>query len=76
MIGLPQQKLGGEALEHHRRGGLERNRLGQFHQVLDVDVALLGVGAEGGNVGDAVAGLEVLDALADRDDLAGASLPA
>ena len=44
--------------------------MGSLTKMLDVDVALLGVGAERRGVGDAVAGLEILDALADRDDFA------
>ncbi len=45
--------------------------MGSLTRCLTIDVALLGVGAERRGVGDAVAGLEILDALADGDDLAG-----
>ena len=71
-IGLAQQVLGSEALQHHRRRLLEADIIGQLDQMLDVDIARLGVGAGRRRIGDAVADLEARDVGAERGDDAGA----
>ena len=69
--GPAQEVLRRHALQHHRGGGVVIDPVRQLDHELDVGEPLLGVVAEGDDVGDAVAGLEARDALADLDDLAG-----
>ncbi len=69
-IGLAQEILRAESLEHDRRASLVGNAAGQLDEIPRLDVALLGVGADRAAVGDPVAGLEILDRRADLDDLA------
>ena len=71
-IGLPEQILRGQALEHHGGGLIVGDVVPQRDEVLDVDVAGLRIGAWGGDVGDAVADLEIRHAGTDGRHLAGA----
>ena len=65
-IGLPDQILRGQALQHHRGGGLVVDAVRQFQQAIGRDQAGFGIGADRrGAIGDAVAGLDVRDAGAD-----------
>ena len=57
-MGLAHEILRGEALEHHRRGGVIGNRSRQLEQEPGFDVALFGIRARGAGVGDAVPGLK------------------
>jgi hypothetical protein len=69
--GTAQQILRCQALQHHRCGGLEVDGVGQVNEEVRRHNALLGIGAERLDIGDTIAGGEVSDALADREDLAG-----
>ena len=69
-IGLAQEILRRQALEHHRRAGLVGNRTRQLEEEFRVDVALLGVGAGRTGVGDAIAGLEPFHGRPDLHDFA------
>jgi hypothetical protein len=73
LAGTAQQVLRGHALQHHRRTGLEVDRVGQLDQAVGRDVAHFGIGADrAAGIGDAVADLEVRDRAAHRLDHAGA----
>ncbi len=71
-VGLAQQVLGGEPLEHHRGGLFEVDAVGQVDQLLLRQHMQFAVGAQrAGGVGDAVADLETGHFAAHRLDLAG-----
>ena len=70
-VGLADEVLGGHALEHHGRGLLVADAVGQGDQHLGGGRAAVGVGAEGGGVGHALAGLHLGDAVAHGLDHAG-----
>ena len=71
-IGLADQILHRQALQHHRRRGLVVDAVGQFDQAIGRDQPRLGIGADrGGAIGDAVARLQIGDAGADFLDHAG-----
>ncbi len=71
-VGLAQQILRGEALEHHARAGFVGDRARQLEQKPGFDISLLGVGPGRAAIGDAIAGLEPRDRRSDLDDFAGA----
>ena len=73
-VGPPQQVLRGEALEHHCGCGLVGDGVGQVDHTLGVDHDLLGIGAGGAGIGDALADTEIGDALTERIDHARALL--
>lgn len=62
VVHATQQHVHGHALEHHRRGELRRNAVGQLHGAIRFDQPDLGVAADRACIGDAVAGLEPDDA--------------
>ena len=70
-VGLAQQVLRRETLEHHDGADLVGDGLRQVDQQPGRHVALLGIGAERRAVGHAVAGRELGHVGADRDDVAG-----
>ncbi len=73
LVAVADQVLRGQALQHHRRGGVERDRIGQPHHDIGRHHAHLRVGAGGtAGVGHAVAHGDVAHALAHRFDHAGA----
>src|SRR5690606_30206114 len=75
-VGAAEQVLDREALEHHRGGGLEADTPGELHQRLRRHVAQLRIRARRAiAVRDAVADLDVRDAVADRRHDAGALEP-
>ena len=62
-IGLADQVLRGEALEHHRRRRLVVDAVGQFQQTIGWDQPRFGISTDRRRaVGDAIAGLEMGDA--------------
>ncbi len=63
-----------QTLQHHRRGGLEVDGVGQVNQVVHRHDALFGIGPECLDIGHAIARREAGDALADREDLPSALL--
>ena len=72
-VGLAQQVGSGQALQHHRRAGVETDAVGQDQQAMRRDVAHLGIGANRpAGIGHAVADLDLGDALTDRLDHPGA----
>ena len=76
LIGLADQVLRRQALQHHRRGGLVVDAVGQLQQAVGRDQPRFGIGAERRRaIGDAIAGLQVGDPGADFLDHAGASPP-
>ena len=65
------QVLHRHALQHHRRTLLKRNRIGQLHEFLGRHHTRFTISAlRAAGIGDAVAGLDVGDARADRFDYA------
>ncbi len=70
LVGLPQQVLGGQALEHHHGADLVGDRFGQVDEEAGGDVALLRIGAERRPVGDPVPHGEFRDFGSHRDDVA------
>ena len=73
LIGAVQQVVGSHALEHHGRGGLVGDVVGQGDQTVGRYQPGLGIGADRRcRIGDAVAGLDLADAFAHRLDDAGA----
>ena len=71
-IGLADQVLCRQALQHHRRGGRVVDAVGQFEQPVGRDQPRFGIGAERRTaIGDAVAGLQIGDAGSDFLDDAG-----
>jgi hypothetical protein len=65
-IGLADQILHRQALQHHRRCGLVVDAVGQFDQAFGRNQPLFGIGAERrASIGDAVARLEIGDARPD-----------
>jgi hypothetical protein len=72
LVGLPDEVLGGHALEHHRGRLLIGDAIRQHDQAIRRHDPLFGIGALGPTrVGDAVADLYVCDARTDRLDHAG-----
>ena len=75
-IGLADQVLRGQALQHHRGRGLVVDAVGQLEQTIGRNQPRLGIGADRRRaVGDAITGLQIGDAGADFLDHAGASPP-
>src|ERR1700735_293004 len=74
-VSLPQQILRGQALKHHRRRSVVRNRSRQLEQEPRLDIALLRIGARRAGVSDSIAGLQSLDRRTDLDHLARAFGP-
>ncbi len=71
-IGLADQILHRQALQHHRGGGLVIDAVGQLDQAIGRNQPRLGIGAERCiSIGDAVAGLQIGDAGPDFLDDAG-----
>src|ERR1700756_5030681 len=68
--GLVQEIPDGQPLQHQHRALLEGNVVGQLDQLLPGNVALGRIGAEVVIVGDAIAGMEMRHAGANRDHLA------
>jgi hypothetical protein len=72
-IGLADQVLRREAFEHHGRGGLVIEAVGQLDQAIGRDQPRFGISSQRrAAIGDAVARLQVSDARADFLDHAGA----
>ena len=72
-VGLPDQILRRQALQHHRRRGLVVDAIGQLEQAIGGYQSRLGVGAHRrGAIRDAIARLQIRDARADLFDDAGA----
>ncbi|MCY1187882.1 hypothetical protein D9M73_289190 [compost metagenome] len=72
-VGLLEQVLHGQALEHHRRRLLEADAVGEFDQVGLRQHMHFAIGAQrAAGIGDAVADLEPGDLLAHRLDHSGA----
>ena len=69
LVGLPQEVLRRQALQHDDRADLVRNRVRQANEFAGIDIALGRIGADRHAVGDAIARLESGDALADRDHI-------
>jgi hypothetical protein len=71
--GTAQQVLRSHALQHHRRAGLEVDRVGQLDQTVGRNVAHLCIGADrAAGIGDAVADLQFGNRAADGFDHPGA----
>ena len=70
-VTTPAQILGGQALQHHRRGLVGGDVVGQLDQAVGGDETPGGISAEDGRVSDPVAGLNVTDAVADGFDRSG-----
>ncbi len=60
----------GQALQHHRRGGVVVDRIRDPDQLVGIDQARLGVSAETHRVSHAIADGDEIDAVTDRLDLA------
>ena len=72
LVDLANEVLHGQAFEHHRRGLLVGDAGRQHHQPVGRHHALLAIGAKRpAGIGDAIAGLDVGDALTDLLDPAG-----
>jgi hypothetical protein len=68
-VGPMDQVIGRQALQHHRRGLFVLDRVGQLDQRRSRHDARFGIGAgRSAGIGDAVAGLHIGDAVADRLD--------
>jgi hypothetical protein len=71
-IGLADQVLHREALQHHGRGGFVVDAVGQLEQAIGRDQARFGIGTDRrAAIGDAVAGLQIGHAGSDFLDHAG-----
>ena len=70
-IGAVEQVFGGQPLQQHAGGGFIGDVVGQRDHGRGGNDALLGIGAMGGDDGDAVARLELGHARADRQHVAG-----
>src|ERR1700722_8169031 len=72
-MGATDQIPGGHAFEHHRRGLLVADAVGNRDQPIRREYPLFAIGAERpAGIGDAVAGLEIADARPDLFDNSGA----
>ena len=75
-IGAAEQVLRGQALQHHRGGGVEFDTVGQLDQAVGRDHPLGGIGADrAGGIGDAIADGNLGDAGADRQHAPGTLHP-
>ena len=73
LVGAADEVLRGHALEHHRGCGVEVDGVGEMDQAVRGDDAGGGVGADrAAGIGDAVAGFDGGDVVADGHDGAGA----
>ena len=65
-----QQHLRRHSLQHHARGLIRADRLGQLHNAVGLDEPRLGIAADRPAIGNPVAELDMADTLADRFDQA------
>jgi len=71
-VGTTQQIGTRQPLQHHRRTGAEIDRIREIQQAIGRHAAGFAIGADGAaGIGDAVAGLDVGDTVANRFDDAG-----